>query len=294
MKNHFGMSENDRFTMLSGIAHDPIQRDMFTPIYLGAKLLIPHKEDIQHEALAEWMKKYEPTVTHLTPAMGQILVGGASARFSSLKNAFFVGDILMKRDCHMLQRLAPNCRIINMFGTTETQRAVSFYRIPSYNEDSNHLERMGDVIPAGKGMQDVQLLVVDRESIADGLANGRPRIAEVGQIGELFVRAGGLAEGYLGTDELTQKLSETKFIPNFFAADKDWESADQKMAAASRSNEAWRKYWRGPRDRLYRSGDLGRYTETGDVEVTGRADDQVKIRGFRIELGEIDTHLWVN
>lgn len=53
-------------------AHDPIQRDIFTPAYLGAKLLVPSKQDIQHEILAEWMRKYEPTVTHLTPAMGML------------------------------------------------------------------------------------------------------------------------------------------------------------------------------------------------------------------------------
>ncbi len=105
--------------MLSGIAHDPIQRDVFTPLFLGAKLLVPAKEDILHERLAEWMQTYKVTVTHLTPAMGQILVGGvgASAEFPSLRNAFFVGDQLIKRDCRLLQALAPNCRIINMFGS---------------------------------------------------------------------------------------------------------------------------------------------------------------------------------
>ena len=43
---------------------------MFTPLFLGAQLLVPAKEDIQHERLAEWMRRHEVTVTHLTPAMG--------------------------------------------------------------------------------------------------------------------------------------------------------------------------------------------------------------------------------
>jgi amino acid adenylation domain-containing protein len=40
--------------------------------------------------------------------------------------------------------------------------------------------------------------------------------------------------------------------------------------------------------RLYRSGDLGRYIPGGDIECLGRKDDQVKINGHRIELGEIE------
>ena len=102
MAGEFGLSKDSKFTMLSGIAHDPIQRDIFTPLFLGAQLLVPAKEDIQHEKLAEWMAEHKPTVTHLTPAMGQILVGGASAKFPSLRSAFFVGDILTKRDCELL------------------------------------------------------------------------------------------------------------------------------------------------------------------------------------------------
>ncbi|KAH6682753.1 hypothetical protein B0J14DRAFT_622883 [Halenospora varia] len=278
MAEQFKLTKDDKFTMLSGIAHDPIQRDIFTPLFLGAQLLVPSKDDIQHERLAEWMREHGATVTHLTPAMGQILVGGASAEFPALHHSFFVGDILIKRDCKALQRLAPNVFIVNMYGTTETQRAVSYYEIPSRASDPEYLEKMGNVIPAGKGMKDVQLLIVDREN--------RNRICDVGEIGEIYVRAAGLAEGYLGSDELTK----TKFVDSWFVDNSRWVEEDKKVAKSA-AEEPWREFYQGPRDRMYRSGDLGRYTSTGDVECVGRADDQVKIRGFRIELGEIDKYL---
>jgi len=116
MADRFQLNADSKFTMLSGIAHDPIQRDIFTPLFLGAQLLVPSREDIQHEKLAEWMREHKPTVTHLTPAMGQILVGGATAKFPSLNRAFFVGDVLTKRDCKSLQDLAVNVNIVNMYG----------------------------------------------------------------------------------------------------------------------------------------------------------------------------------
>ena len=39
---------------------------------------------------------------------------------------------------------------------------------------------------------------------------------------------------------------------------------------------------------MYKSGDLARYSVTGEIEFCGRVDDQVKIRGYRIELGEVE------
>ncbi|KAH8730466.1 hypothetical protein GQ44DRAFT_673249 [Phaeosphaeriaceae sp. PMI808] len=279
MAQTFGLSENDKFTMLSGIAHDPIQRDIFTPLFLGAQLLVPSKEDIQHEMLAEWMRKYGATVTHLTPAMGQILVGGASAIFPSLHHSFFVGDLLIKRDCRRLQNLAPNVRIVNMYGTTETQRAVSYYELPSCSEAPDFLDSIGEVIPAGRGMDNVQLLVVDRQD--------RNKICETGQSGEIYVRAGGLAEEYLGLPDLTA----TKFVDNWFVDQNKWIDQDKTRVESQGAAEPWRDFYKGPRDRLYRSGDLGHYGPDGNVHCTGRVDSQVKIRGFRIELGEIDSHL---
>ena len=278
MSERFELTARDKFTMLSGIAHDPIQRDIFTPLFLGAQLLVPAKEDIQHEKLAEWMKRFGATVTHLTPAMGQILVGGASAAFPSLKRAFFVGDILTKRDCNLLRALAMNVNIVNMYGTTETQRAVSYFEIPSRARDPTFLDSMKEVIPAGTGMYNVQLLVVDRAN--------RMTTCPVGEIGEIFVRAAGLSEGYLGDPALNKQ----KFVPNWFVESQAWIERDAQQSQ-NREQEPWRSLYKGPRDRLYRTGDLGRYLPSGDVECCGRADDQVKIRGFRIELGDINSQL---
>lgn len=278
MAERFQLNERSKFTLLSGIAHDPVQRDIFTPLFLGAQLLVPSKEDIQHERLAEWMRDHKPTVTHLTPAMGQILVGGATAEFDSLDRAFFVGDVLTKRDCKSLRDLAVNVNIVNMYGTTETQRAVSYYEIPSRAKDPISLDSLKDTIPAGQGMKNVQLLVVNRED--------RHKLCGVGEVGEIYVRAAGLAEGYKGD----KALNNQKFLVNWFTDTHEDIQADQQNGQ-HQPDDAWRRYYHGPRDRLYRTGDLGRYTESGNVECTGRADDQVKIRGFRIELNDIDSNL---
>lgn len=272
MGERFALSSQDHFTMLSGIAHDPIQRDIFTPLFFGAELHIPTAEDIGTPGrLAEWMARSHATVTHLTPAMGQLLSAQATEQIPSLRNAFFVGDILTKRDCTRLQALAPHVRIINMYGTTETQRAVSYFAIPPVSEQPAFLQAQKDVMPAGQGMIDVQLLVVNR--------NDRRETCAIGEVGEIYVRSGGLAEGYLGPPE----LSAEKFVSN-------WLAPDLEIPDTLRGTPEG-EFWKGPRDRMYRTGDLGRYLPDGTVECTGRADDQIKIRGFRIELGEIDTHL---
>lgn len=249
MGTEFGLSAEDRFTMLSGIAHDPIQRDIFTPIFFGASLHIPSAEDISSLGqLAVWMQQHRCTVTHLTPAMGQLLTANASTQMPHLRNAFFVGDVLTRRDVMRLQALAPHATVINMYGTTETQRAVSYLAI----RPDTSLETRKEILPSGRGMRDVQLLVLDESGTA---------MAGVGELGELYVRSPHLAQGYLGLPEQTAQ----KFLVNPFSG----------LAG----------------DRLYRTGDLGRYMPDGIVECSGRADDQVKIRGFRIELGEIDAYL---
>lgn len=252
---------------------------MFTPLFFGAQLHVPTADDIGTPGrLAEWMDDCRVTVTHLTPAMGQLLSAQATHRIPSLLHAFFVGDVLTKRDCHRLQGLAANVRIINMYGTTETQRAVSYFAIPSINNDTTFLATQKDIMPAGEGMIDVQLLVVNR--------NDKTLPCAIGEVGEIYVRSGGLAEGYSDPDATT-----AKFVNNWFSLSRPGWPDTILHPANGRLAGPEARYWKGVRDRMYRTGDLGRYQPNGQVECTGRADDQVKIRGFRIELGEIDTYL---
>ena len=89
----------------------------------------------------------------------------------------------------------------------------------------------------------------------------------IGAIGELYIGGVDLARGYLNNP----KLTEERFIPNPFQTDLE-----------KRSNI---------NTRLYKTGDLVRWLEDGNLEYIGRNDFQVKIRGFRIELGEIESVL---
>ncbi len=94
------------------------------------------------------------------------------------------------------------------------------------------------------------------------LSNARLRLLDArgepvpeGMRGEIFVGGPCLARGYLGQAAMTAR--------------------------------AYRCDPFAPGERLYASGDLGRWNAAGEIEFLGRGDDQVKVRGYRVELAEV-------
>lgn len=105
------------------------------------------------------------------------------------------------------------------------------------------------VITIGWPINNTQVYIVDEQG----------KRLPAGMIGELYIGGYGVGKGYLNRPDLT----------------------DEKFVADTFSNI--------PGAMLYRTGDLGKLLESGEILCLGRIDQQVKIRGHRIELGEVES-----
>lgn len=104
-----------------------------------------------------------------------------------------------------------------------------------------------DPISIGHPIDNTQIYILDQNK----------RLLPAGRTGEIYIGGEGLARIYLNKPELTAE----NFISN---------PISPELSA-----------------RIYRSGDLGKFMENGDLQCFGRIDNQVKVRGYRIELGSI-------
>lgn len=89
------------------------------------------------------------------------------------------------------------------------------------------------------------------------ILNSQQHSCALGAVGEIFI-GGQIASGYINNLDMTSE----RFI-----------------------------HVGSNKKRYYRSGDLGRWLPSGEIEFLGRVDQQIKIRGYRIELGEVETCL---
>ena len=103
-------------------------------------------------------------------------------------------------------------------------------------------------IPYGRAIQGARYYVLDKRLNASAKGVG----------GELYIGGGCLSLGYINEAEKTAD----KYIP-------DPNGEEQG-------------------GRIYRTGDMARWREDGEMEFLGRRDEQVKVRGYRVELGEIE------
>ncbi|MFF3767605.1 MupA/Atu3671 family FMN-dependent luciferase-like monooxygenase [Streptomyces sp. NPDC001922] len=233
-RSRFGLRPGDRSALVCSQSFDGAVLDIWPALTTGASVAVADdRTRLDPVALARWYGAWQVTHSFLPTALGEALTGlGPDRRPMSLRHLLVGGDTLRNRPA-----AGTPYEVVNIYGPTETTVLCTTATVAPEGEQ-------GTPVPIGRPVDNVRLSVLG--------AAGEP--VPVGTVGELYVGGAGLARGYLGRPEETERRFVT--LP-------------------------------GSDGRWYRTGDRVRWTPGGVLEFHGRTDDQVKIRGFRVEPDEV-------
>ena len=236
----YRVSKDDAALAVSAMDFDLSVYDLFGVLGTGGTLvLLPEEEKRNADYWLEQVKKYNITIWNSVPVLLDMLLVRAEAMKEQipLRVVMLSGDWIGLDLPERVAELTQTCEFIAMGGATE----ASIWS--NYQNVSLPLPENWKSIPYGHPLKHQAYRVVDE------FGRDCPYWVE----GELWIGGYGVAKGYRGDKELTEK----KFVTD-------------------------------ETGRWYRTGDLGRFWQDETIEFLGRQDQQVKIRGHRIELGEIE------
>jgi amino acid adenylation domain-containing protein len=231
-----GFGADDTIIAVTTISFDIAALELYLPLIAGGKVVIADRAQVQDGfALVDLVRAHRPTTLQATPTLWRMLVEAGLEARPELK--ILTGGESLPADL-AARLVALGGEVWNMYGPTETTIWSSVARI----------EDEGGPITIGRPIANTALHIVDSAN----------RVAPVGVTGELLIGGAGLASGYFGRTDLTEKAFVSLDIGS------------------------------GHIERLYRTGDVGKRLADGSLLLLGRRDNQVKLRGFRIELGDIE------
>lgn len=258
------LPDGSSFATVSTIAADLGNTAIFPSLCKGGTLhLIAEERATNADALADYFTSHQIDCLKIVPThLSALLSASNPANVLPRRRLVLGGEACPVSLIERVQRLTPDCVILNHYGPTEgtvgaiTNRLTDLSKTEFAGKDACALtEKSADgyvtsgTVPLGRPLANVQAYVLDQRRMP----------APIGAPGELYLGGAGLARGYINRVDATAE----KFVLNPF-----------------RGNE-----------RLYRTGDLARFRSDGQLEFLGRTDDQVKVHGYRIEPGEIEVAL---
>ncbi|HHL32320.1 MAG TPA: hypothetical protein ENJ41_07005, partial [Oceanospirillales bacterium] len=185
----FNIDSTDRFSMLSGLRHDPLQRDIFSALCTGACVVIPTEADYSAYRFNRWLKAKAITFMHLTPAMAEVMIIEGIKPIESIKAILITGEALRTDIVVGLRSFNKKVKIFNSYGATESQRASTAYQLPE------QLENEPTIVPIAVSSVDTCLRLV----------NSQGKLCGVGEGGQIMIESAHLSQGYLNDSELSQK-----------------------------------------------------------------------------------------
>ena len=252
MQSEYSLTPNDRVLLKTPYSFDVSLREFFWPLMTGATIVVARPDGHRDGAyLVELIRQQRITLLHFVPSMLRIFL-----------------DEPGLEQCTSVQRVVcsgealPADAVELFFQRMPEARMCNLYGPTEAAVEVTFWEcRPGDAAGRGPEMPVVPSVPIGRPvaNTQMHVLDSRLRPQPVGVAGELYIGGVQVGMGYVGRPELTAE----RFIVDPFR----------------------------PGGRLYKTGDLARWTTDGLIDYLGRADDQVKIRGHRIELGEIEACL---
>ncbi|HEX3532532.1 MAG TPA: amino acid adenylation domain-containing protein [Thermoanaerobaculia bacterium] len=258
MIRNYGLTASDVALQLAPLTFDASLRDTLAPLAAGGRIVIvPEGVARDPAALLERMEAFGVTcLPSIVPSLLRLLVEEALA--SGRK----VPSLPSLPSFQSLRLILASGEKLHGTDAAAVRKAFG-----------DKVELINQYGPSEATMTSTWYPVTAADESLPALPVGRPaasarvflldralRPVPPGAVGEICLGGPGLAFGYLGQPDRTAEV----FIPDPFGV---------------------------PGDRLYRTGDRGRYRPDGVLELLGRIDLQVKIRGQRVEPGEVETVL---
>ncbi len=263
LNSRFQVTPDDRMLGLSALSFDLSVYDIFGVLAAGGTLVLPAPDAHRDPAhWAELAQSAQVTLWNSVPALLEMFATFLAPQPQrwpcSLRLALLSGDWIPLRLPQQVRALAPQLELVSLGGATEAAIWSIYYPITT-------VEPHWASVPYGLPLDNQQFYVLDASL----------RECPEWVVGELYIGGAGLAQGYWRDPVRTAE----RFVPC------PWSVV---------SSQLQRTMDNGPRttdNKLYKTGDLGRYLPDGNIEFLGRADYQVKVQGYRIELGEVEAAL---
>lgn len=245
--NEFHFGQGTRFSMFSGLSHDPIYRDMFTPLCCGATLCIPEEISLLDVMEIEtWLKEEKINVIHTTPSYCQVLEH--ISELSDIEKIFTGGESLKRGIYERIKENMPGTEIYSFYGCTETPQGML---IKMFTSETDNFYALGSPI------DDVCAVVIDSDT---------QEICKQGDVGEICIISQFISPGYYGDVDSSNFIKWKDVngieVPAYRTGDLGWQNENNEII------------YLGRRDRQVKI--RGYRVELGNVENILMENDAVK------------------
>lgn len=250
--SQYGLKPSDRILQFASISFDASAEEIYPCLALGAALILRTDEILTDSDFLQKWEEWKLTVLSLPTAYWHSLT--LTLKNERLRIPAATRLLIIGGERALPERLTQWQRYVGTHVRLLNTYGPTEATVVTTLYDLTHFNPGTDLIkevPIGRPIPGTLIYILDTHL----------QPVPIGVPGELHIGGNNLARGYLNRPDVTAE----KFISDPFTKE--------------------------PGARLYKTGDIARYLEDGNIEFVGRIDHQVKIRGFRIELGEIEALL---